>query len=88
MDIFLQQIVNGLVQGSIYALVALGYTMVYGIMRESRRIGNRRLKNELKLKLAYPTVIEGIASARRNACQPLRITVFLKSWYHCHICAA
>ena len=28
MDIFLQQIVNGLVQGSIYALVALGYTMV------------------------------------------------------------
>jgi branched-chain amino acid transport system permease protein len=32
MDIFFQQIVNGLVQGSIYALVALGYTMVYGIM--------------------------------------------------------
>ncbi|MDD2884449.1 MAG: branched-chain amino acid ABC transporter permease [Dechloromonas sp.] len=32
MDIFLQQLVNGLVQGSIYALVALGYTMVYGIM--------------------------------------------------------
>ena len=29
MDIFLQQIINGLVQGSIYALVALGYTMVY-----------------------------------------------------------
>lgn len=32
MDIFLQQLLNGLVQGSIYALVALGYTMVYGIM--------------------------------------------------------
>ena len=32
MDTFLQQIINGLVQGSIYALVALGYTMVYGIM--------------------------------------------------------
>ena len=32
MDIFLQQIFNGLVLGSIYALVALGYTMVYGIM--------------------------------------------------------
>lgn len=32
MDIFLQQIINGLAQGSIYALVALGYTMVYGIM--------------------------------------------------------
>lgn len=32
MDIFLQQILNGLVLGSIYALIALGYTMVYGIM--------------------------------------------------------
>lgn len=32
MDIFLQQLANGLVLGSIYALVALGYTMVYGIL--------------------------------------------------------
>jgi len=32
LDIFLQQIINGLVLGSIYALVALGYTMVYGIL--------------------------------------------------------
>lgn len=32
MDIFTQQLVNGLVLGSIYALVALGYTMVYGIL--------------------------------------------------------
>jgi branched-chain amino acid transport system permease protein len=32
MDILLQQIVNGLVVGSVYALVALGYTMVYGIL--------------------------------------------------------
>ena len=32
MDILLQQVVNGLTLGSIYALVALGYTMVYGIL--------------------------------------------------------
>ena len=32
MDIFIQQILNGLLLGSIYALVALGYTMVYGIL--------------------------------------------------------
>ncbi|NCV54908.1 MAG: branched-chain amino acid ABC transporter permease [Betaproteobacteria bacterium] len=32
MDTFLQQIINGLVLGSMYALVALGYTMVYGIV--------------------------------------------------------
>jgi len=30
---FLQQIVNGLSLGSIYGLIALGYTMVYGILR-------------------------------------------------------
>ena len=33
MDIFLQQIVNGLTLGSVYAIVALGYTMVYGIIQ-------------------------------------------------------
>ncbi len=33
MDTFLQQIVNGLTLGSVYALVALGYTMVYGIIQ-------------------------------------------------------
>ena len=32
MDIWLQQVINGLVLGSMYALVALGYTMVYGII--------------------------------------------------------
>lgn len=33
MDTFIQQSLNGLVLGSIYALIALGYTMVYGILR-------------------------------------------------------
>lgn len=39
-------------------------------MRESRRIGNRRLKNELNLRLAFPSVADGIADAlaRRNTC--------------------
>src|SRR4051812_3671653 len=32
MEVFLQQIINGLVLGSMYALIALGYTMVYGII--------------------------------------------------------
>ena len=32
MDVLLQQIINGLVLGSMYALVALGYTMMYGII--------------------------------------------------------
>jgi branched-chain amino acid transport system permease protein len=33
MDTFAQQVINGLTIGSIYALIALGYTMVYGILR-------------------------------------------------------
>ena len=33
MQEFLQQLVNGITWGSIYALIALGYTMVYGILR-------------------------------------------------------
>lgn len=42
----------------------------WSFMRESRRIGNRRLKQELKLRLAYPTVDVGIAEAlsRRSMC--------------------
>ncbi len=31
--LFLQQVVNGLTIGAFYALIALGYTMVYGILR-------------------------------------------------------
>ncbi len=33
MSEFLQQLLNGLSLGSIYALIALGYTMVYGVLR-------------------------------------------------------
>ena len=33
MSVFLQHLINGLAQGTIYALVALGYTMVYGVLK-------------------------------------------------------
>lgn len=33
MSEFLQQLINGLALGSIYALIAIGYTMVYGVLR-------------------------------------------------------
>jgi branched-chain amino acid transport system permease protein len=33
MDIFIQQIINGVTVGAVYAVVALGYTMVYGIIQ-------------------------------------------------------
>lgn len=33
MEVFIQYLVNGLSMGSVYALIALGYTMVYGIAK-------------------------------------------------------
>ena len=33
MEIFFQQLINGIVLGSVYAMVAVGYTMVYGILQ-------------------------------------------------------
>jgi branched-chain amino acid transport system permease protein len=33
MELFFQQLINGLALGAIYALIALGYTMVYGVLR-------------------------------------------------------
>jgi len=52
------------------ALRAAVSPMQWSFMRESRRIGNQRLKNELKLRLAYPTIAAGLADARsrRNVC--------------------
>ena len=32
MDVFLQQLINGIALGSIYGLIAIGYTMVFGII--------------------------------------------------------
>src|SRR6266702_3341886 len=32
MEIFLQQVINGVTLGSIYGLIAIGYTMVFGII--------------------------------------------------------
>ena len=33
MELFAQQFTNGLAVGGIYALIALGYTMVYGVLK-------------------------------------------------------
>lgn len=33
MDLFLQQLTNGIALGSLYALIAVGYTVVYGIVQ-------------------------------------------------------
>ncbi|MBI4003432.1 MAG: branched-chain amino acid ABC transporter permease, partial [Candidatus Omnitrophica bacterium] len=33
LQLFLQQLLNGLTLGAIYALIALGYTMIYGVVQ-------------------------------------------------------
>ncbi|HHY68396.1 MAG TPA: branched-chain amino acid ABC transporter permease, partial [Alicyclobacillus sp.] len=35
MTVFAQQVVNGLINGTVYALVALGLTLIYGVMNLS-----------------------------------------------------
>jgi nucleoside-diphosphate-sugar epimerase len=41
--------------------------MQFSFMCESRRIGNARIKRELKLQLRYPTIDTGISAARQQA---------------------
>ena len=38
MELFFQQVLNGLTLGSIYGLVALGLTLVYGILQLQKKI--------------------------------------------------
>lgn len=68
MDIFLQQILNGLVVGSIYALIALGYTMVYGILQlinfahgEVVMIGAMVTISALQLLIGHQVALPGYA---------------------------
>jgi branched-subunit amino acid ABC-type transport system permease component len=60
MDIFLQQLINGLVLGSVYALVALGYTMVYGILElinfahgEITMMGAMVIRNTRRIRILF-----------------------------------
>ena len=38
---FLQQLINGVTLGSVYGLIAIGYTMVYGIIGTQNRLGSK-----------------------------------------------
>ncbi|KAF3996674.1 branched-chain amino acid ABC transporter permease [Glaciimonas immobilis] len=67
MDTFVQQIINGLVLGSMYALIALGYTMVYGVLNlinfahgDILMIGAMVGLSILKLVQAYAPDLPGI----------------------------
>jgi nucleoside-diphosphate-sugar epimerase len=40
---------------------------LYSFMSESRRLSNRRIKEELRVRLQYPSVYDGVAAAAENA---------------------
>ncbi len=65
---FLQQLLNGLSLGSIYALIALGYTMVYGVLkldqlRPRRSVHGRRLRRALRRRVVRHRRIRGARSS-------------------------
>ena len=67
MSDFLQHLINGLAAGTIYALVALGYTMVYGVLqahqlRPRRRDHGRRLRRATRPRCSWARA----ASDRRS----------------------
>ena len=67
MTVFFSQLINGLSLGSIYALIALGYSMVYGII--------------LLLNFAHGDVIMvGAYMARSPLCAPPSSPVRCWAW--------
>src|SRR4051794_7673008 len=61
MDTFIQQLVNGLVLGSMYALIALGYTMVYGVLNLINFAHGDVLMVGAMVGLSILQLVEGIA---------------------------
>ena len=61
-DTFTQLTLNGLTLGSVYALIALGYSLVYGILNQSQR---QRLETDLEIDFSY--AVPGRARFRVNA---------------------
>lgn len=70
MAIFLQQLANGLTLGSVYALVALGYTMVYGVLRLINFA-----HGELFMLGGYLTLTGSAAMALGGSPAPLQLAV-------------
>lgn len=71
MDTFLQQIINGLVLGSMYALIALGYTMVYGVLNLINFAHGEILMIGAMAALSLLNVIEQIAPGLPGSVQLL-----------------
>ena len=63
MATILQQIINALTVGAIYALIALGYTMVYGVLRLINFAHSEMFTAGAFVAVAAAGVLGGIARA-------------------------
>ena len=63
MTVFLQQLVNGLSLGAVYALIALGYTMVYGTLQLINFAHGEVFMMGAFLALTLTKVVPGLAEA-------------------------
>ena len=66
MEVFLQQLINGVTLGSIYGLIAIGYTMVFGIIG----MVNFAHGDVFMLSAFIALLLPAAADAGRSGCRP------------------
>ena len=81
MDIFLQQLVNGLTLGSVYAIVALGYTMVYGIVQLINFAHGEVVMVGAMVSLSVIAALAGTALPPLESCLPASSVPYRSAWW-------
>lgn len=81
MSEFLQHIINGIAAGTIYALVALGYTMVYGVLKLINFAHGDVMM--VGTYVGYATALQMNAQAQKNGSFLSVVLVFLVSMMAC-----
>ena len=65
MDVFTQQLINGITLGAIYGLIAIGYTMVFGIIgMVNFAHGDVFMVSAFIALIAYLIITTGLAFSR------------------------
>ena len=67
MEVFLQQLINGLTLGSIYGLIAIGYTMVFGIIGMVNFAHGDVFMVGAFIALIFFLILDGLARRRRRS---------------------
>ena len=80
MDVFFQQLVNGLTIGMIYALIALGYTMVYGIAQLINFAHGEIFMVGAYIGLLIYSILNPLVDSSWALIPIFSITMFLTAW--------